>query len=152
MKMISAVVLVVALALGALWWVTDRAPVEPIAIDKARVRLTPGPAPMAGYFVMRNHTEAPARLVGVRSGDFERVMIHRTVVSEGSARMVHQAGGVLLAPGESASFEPGGLHLMLIQPRHDFEVGDSVELVLVFDGDEPGERRATFTVVPVTSP
>lgn len=152
MKMLSAAGLVIVLALAALWWVSDRAPVDPIAVDKARVRLTPGPAPMAGYFVMTNHTESAVRLGDVQSGDFERVMIHRTVVRDGSARMVHQDDGVLLAPGESATFEPGGLHLMLIDARRDFEVGDSLELVLVLEGIEPAERRVAFTVVPVTSP
>lgn len=151
MKLASAIVLVLVMVLGAVWWVSNRAPVEPLEVDHARLRLVPGGAPMAGYFEMRNHLDVPVRLVAARSSAFGQVMIHRTVVERDSARMEHQSGGVLVAPGETVRFEPGGLHLMLMRPQQVLEVGDSVEVVLVLEGADPAERSVRFTVIPVTS-
>lgn len=149
-KIASAIILVVALIGGALWWVAHMAPAEPVGIDNPRVRLVPAGKPMAGYFEISNHGDAVIRLVGARSQAFERVMMHRTVTTDGQSRMVHQ-DAVVLAPGESAAFEPGGLHLMLFSPADDLAVGDAVEIVLEFEGGEPAAMPVEFTVVPVTS-
>jgi len=151
MKIVSGIVLVIVLLAGALWWVSDRAPGEPLEIDNPRIRLVPGGAPMAGYLALANHTDAPVRLISAKSDAFGHVMIHRTVVSDGSARMEHQDKGVLIGSGETVTFEPKGLHLMLMQAQRELEVGDEVELILGFEGIEPAERTVTFTVVPVTS-
>lgn len=151
MKIVSGIVLVIALLAGALWWVADMAPSEPIEIQNPRVRLVPGSAPMAGYFTLTNHTGAPIRLVSAESEAFGRVMIHRTMISDGSARMAHQSDGVLAGVGETVAFEPQGLHLMLMRANRDFEVGDAVNIVLGFEGVEPAVLTVTFTVVPVTS-
>jgi copper(I)-binding protein len=152
MKILSGIVLVIVLLAGALWWVADMQPAEPIEIDNPRVRLVPGGAPMAGYFTLVNHTDSPVRLVSASSEAFGHVMIHRTVVSaDGSARMAHQDEGVLVGAGETVEFKPKGLHLMLMRARRELEVGEAVEIVLGFEGLEPAEHTVVFTVVPVTS-
>lgn len=152
MKIVSGILLIVVLLAGAIWWVADMAPAEPIEIDNPRVRLVPGGAPMAGYFTIANHTDSPVRLLSASSEAFGHAMIHRTVVSDdGSARMEHQNDGVLVGSGETVAFEPKGLHLMLMDASGELEVGEAVEIVLGFDGIEPAERAVSFTVVPVTS-
>ncbi len=151
MKIFSGIVLIVVLLLGAIWWVAEMPPAEPVEIDNPRVRLVPGGAPMAGYLTIANHTDAPVRLVSVASDAFGHVMMHRTVVSDGSARMEHQDGGVLIGAGERVAFEPGGLHLMLMDATGELAVGEAVDIVLGFEGVEPAERTVSFTVVPVTS-
>ncbi|MDT8449565.1 MAG: copper chaperone PCu(A)C [Wenzhouxiangellaceae bacterium] len=152
MKYTSAILTLAVLAAGAFWWVSGISPDAPLAIENARVRLVPGGGPMAGYMDIRNHSDAQIRLVEARSGAFGRVMIHRSVLEGGRAAMQHQAGGVRIEPGEVVSFEPGGLHLMLMQPQQTLKVGDPVEIVLEFDGIEPRLRPVSFTVVPVTAP
>jgi hypothetical protein len=151
MKIVSGILLVLALLAGALWWVADMRPAEPIEIENPRVRLVPGGGPMAGYFTLVNHSDAPVRLVSAESEAFGQVMIHRTRITDGSARMEHQADGVLVGVGETVAFEPKGLHLMLMRPRGELEVGEAVNIVLGFEGIEPAVRTVTFTVVPVTS-
>lgn len=152
MKTVSGIVLVVVLLGGALWWVADMTPAEPLSVDNPRIRLVPGGAPMAGYFKLSNHGDAPVRLTGVRSPAFAAAMIHRTVVSgDGAARMEHQNNGVLVTPGETTAFEPMGLHLMLMRAQRELRVGDEVTVVLEFEGASTAERAVTFTVVPVTS-
>lgn len=150
MKLASAIVALVVLLGGALWWVSQVAPESPIEVENARVRLVPGGGPMAGYMEIRNHTDDVIRLVSAESPAFGNVMIHRSSVRDGQARMEHQSDGVQIVPGEAVMFKPRGLHLMLIQPHHAFEVGDQVEIVLGFEGIVPAEWPVAFTVVPVT--
>jgi hypothetical protein len=126
-------------------------PAEPLEIENPRVRLVPGGAPMAGYFVIANHSDTSFRLAAARSEAFDHVMIHRTIVSDGQARMEHQHDGVRVSAGDRVSFEPRGLHLMMMRANRELAVGDDVEVVLEFEGIEPAERSVTFTVVPVTS-
>ena len=151
MKLASGIVALVALLAGALWWVTQVAPGEPLTVDNPRVRLVPGGGPMAGYMEISNHTDASIRLVAADSPAFGNVMIHRTVVRDGQARMEHQRGGVEIQPGGSAVFKPRDLHLMLMQPQTELEIGDTVDVVLTFEGIAPNEWPIAFTVVPVTS-
>ena len=151
MKLASAIVALVALLAGALWWVGQVAPKSPIEIENARVRLVPGGGPMAGYMEIRNHSDNVIRLVGAGSPAFGNVMIHRTIVRDGRARMEHQTDGVQIVPGDSAVFKPRDLHLMLMQPKGTLEVGDQVEVVLRFEGIAPADWPVAFTVVPVTS-
>ena len=151
MKFLSGALLVLVLLAGAVWWVADMSPAEPVEIDNPRVRLVPGGVPMAGFFSIANHTDSPIRLVSVATDAFGHAMIHRTVVTGDSAGMEHQARGVLVGAGETVSFEPGGLHLMLMRARRELQVGDAVEIILRFEGIEPAEWAVTFTVVPVTA-
>ncbi|MFO7764430.1 MAG: copper chaperone PCu(A)C [Wenzhouxiangellaceae bacterium] len=147
----SAVVALVALLAGALWWVAQVAPESPLTVDNPRVRMVPGGGPMAGYMEIGNHGDSPIRLVAADSPAFGNVMIHRTVVRDGQARMEHQRDGVQIQPGDSAVFKPRDLHLMLMQPQTELEVGDTVDVVLTFEGIEPADWPIAFTVVPVTS-
>lgn len=149
-KIASAIILVVVLLGGALWWVANMAPADPVGVDNPRVRLVPAGKPMAGYFRLSNRTDTALRLVGASSDAFGRVMMHRTITTDGQSRMVHQ-DVVVVAPGESVAFEPGGLHLMLLSPAADLAVGDAVEIALEFEGREPASMPVAFTVVPVTS-
>ncbi len=148
---VSAIALILIMAAGALWWVSDQPAAEDVEIKNARVRLVPGGGPMAGYLEIRNNSRAAIHLTAARSSAFDHVMIHRTVVSDGSARMEHQHEGVLITPGQTVVFAPRGLHLMLMRPQQELQIGDSLELVLEFEGLEPAERSASFTVVPITS-
>jgi hypothetical protein len=151
MRQLSAILAGVVLLVGAIWWVSEMEPSEPVEVENARIRLVPGGGPMAGYMTVRNNTDGMIRLVGATSDAFGRVMIHRTVIDDGQARMQHQAGGVSIAPGEAAAFEPRGLHLMLMQPQAELGVGDTVDVALTFEGLAPAELREPFTVVPVTA-
>ena len=88
---------------------------------------------LAGYMSLQNRGSRGYRLVGVSSTDFGRVMLHETEIRGGVVRMIHRAG-VSIAAGEEAVFAPGGLHLMLMQPRRVLRAGDRVSVDLVFAG------------------
>jgi copper(I)-binding protein len=105
-----------------------------VSVHDAWVRETPpGMTMMAGYMELRNNTSRPQVLVAASSSGFETVMIHRTIVKDGMAGMVH-ASQIELAPNASLSFAPGGYHLMLMNPKRTLRAGDPVVIKLEFRG------------------
>lgn len=93
----------------------------------------PGVSMMAGYMVLRNNTSRSQVLVAARSSGFETVMIHRAIVKDGMAGMVH-ASQIELRPNASLIFSPGGYHLMLMNPKRALRAGDPVVISLAFRG------------------
>ena len=113
-------------------------------IEQAWVRAAPpGASSLAGYLVLRNPCDAPVEVVDVESRDFGMPMIHRTEVVDGVSRM-RPAGRLVVAPGGSLRFEPGGLHLMLMKPLRPLADGDQAGLRLVL-----ADGRRVYADVPV---
>ena len=105
-----------------------------VSVRDAWIRETPpGMTMMAGYMALQNNTSRSQVLVAARSSDFETVMIHRTIVKDGMARMEH-ASQIELAPNASLIFAPGGYHLMLMNPKRPLRTGDPVVINLEFRG------------------
>ena len=103
------------------------------AITDAWVRQVPPTARMtAGYFRIHNPGPAPLVITGVESPLFGLIELHGTFTEDGVARM-RQQETVTVPPGESVSFEPGGLHLMLMQPVNGIPSSGTLELTLQFD-------------------
>ena len=93
--------------------------------------MPPGMTMLAGYMELRNNTSRPQVLVTANSPGFERVMIHRTIVKDGMAGMVH-ASQIELTPNASLIFAPGGYHLMLMNPKRTLRASDPVVINLEF--------------------
>ena len=98
----------------------------------------------SGYLVIRNPTAKPVRLRSAASSVAHSVTLHRSVVSGGVAHMEALTDGLVIPPGGSASFQPGGNHLMLEGLSHPLKVGDKVTVRLSFDAGPPLD--ATFEV------
>lgn len=90
----------------------------------------PGTSMTAGYLQLANRSDRPIRITSVKSPQFARVEMHETIVSDGVARM-RPIESLTVGPGESLRFEPGGRHLMLMQP--DEPLGD---VTLYFHADD----------------
>lgn len=104
----------------------------PLMADNAWIReAPPGAAAMAGYMNLMNPGDKAVILVGASSPAFAKVMLHRTVMDEGVAKMVHQNQIEIPAKG-TVTFEPNGYHLMLMKPKQQLKVGDKVEVTLEF--------------------
>ena len=93
----------------------------------------PGVGVMAGYMELRNNRSRPHVLVAASSSGFEIATIHRTIIKDGIAGMVH-APQVELAANASLIFAPGGYHLMLMTPKRTLRAGDAVVINLEFRG------------------
>lgn len=105
-----------------------------VSVRDAWVReAPPGMTMMAGYMELRNNTSRPQVLVAASSPGFGNVMIHRTIVKDGMAGMVH-APQIELTPNASFTFAPGGYHLMLMNPKRTLRAGDPVVIKLEFRG------------------
>lgn len=105
-----------------------------VSVRDAWIRETPpGMTMMAGYMELRNNTSRPQVLVAASSSGFESLMIHRTIVKDGMAGMVH-APQIELAPYASLIFAPGAYHLMLMNPKRTLRAGDPVVIELEFRG------------------
>jgi copper(I)-binding protein len=110
-------------------------PAGSLVVSEAWVRQVPPAARMtAGYLKLRNTGTEPAVIVGAESPMFNAVEIHGTVTVDGMARM-RQQESVTVPPGETVSFEPGGLHLMLMQAVDGIPGAGEVPLsLLLADG------------------
>ena len=91
----------------------------------------PNAAVMAAYLTLHNHSAKTFTLISVASPDFERVEMHRTEQHDGMTKML-PVSRVMLSTNGSVSFQPGGMHLMLMKPKKQLKSGDSISLSLFF--------------------
>lgn len=114
-----------------------------LVVSDAWVReAPPGAAMLAAYMTISNRGPAPRVLTGVESPNFSHVMLHRSVVIDGIARMIHQ-DALEIPAGGSLVLEPGSYHLMMPAPADRLERGDCVEFTLHMKNGESLAVRAT---------
>lgn len=97
-------------------------------------RATPKGAPVGvGYLVIENRGSAVDRLLSISSETSGRVEMHEMAVTDGVMRMRPLPKGVEIAPGLTAKFEPGGLHIMFVDLKRPLEKGDRIKATLNFE-------------------
>lgn len=107
-----------------------------LMVDNAWIReAPPGASALAGYMTIMNKSDSPRVLVGASSPAFGMVMLHRTVMEDGMAKMVHQKS-ITIPAGGMITFEPNSYHLMLMKPKQALKAGDMVEITLKFKNGE----------------
>lgn len=95
-------------------------------VSQGWIRLLPGGMPMqAGFGRIDNRCPMPATVVGARSAAYASVELHETRVVDGISRM-RAVPELRIAPDGAAVLQPGGLHLMLMQPRAPLKPGSRV--------------------------
>lgn len=89
-------------------------------------------APGAFYMTITGGAEDD-RIVGAESPGCGETVIHESVEDdEGMMMMQHVEGGIPVAAGSEVVLEPGGLHLMCLEPTDALVVGESVPLTVAF--------------------
>jgi periplasmic copper chaperone A len=113
-----------------------------ISVTDPWIREAPPVARMlAAYMTISNDSKNAVQLESATGDDFEMVDIHRTETHEGMSHMMKQTG--LQIKGEDkVRLEPGGYHLMLMNPRRHLQADDKVLLKLHFDNGEAIEVMA----------
>ncbi|MEO8803750.1 MAG: copper chaperone PCu(A)C [Rudaea sp.] len=106
-----------------------------LQIQHAWIRWLPGDLPAAGYAIVANTSNKPARLLGADSPDYGGVMLHQSFKQDGTERMQMVVGIDIPAHGR-ITLAPGGYHLMLMHAKHPIAPGDRVHLNLHFSGDQ----------------
>lgn len=119
-----------------------------IAVASPWLRETPPGAPVAGGFLtLQNPSSDDDRLLAVESALAQRVEIHVMRDEGGVARMRELADGLPLPAGATVELQPGGHHLMFIQPQRPLQAGEQVDATLVFE--HAGRVPVTFEVRPL---
>ena len=103
----------------------------------------PNASVLAAYMIISNTGTTDAQITDVASPDFEHAELHRTVVEGGIARMI-RINSLEIPAGKALSLDPGGIHLMLIDPQRALHEGDSVTLTI-----RTGDGASTTLSVPV---
>jgi periplasmic copper chaperone A len=133
----------VSVALGLCVLAGPAAASQPLTISHAWLRFLTPQIPAAGYFTLYNGGQHAAVLTGATSPDCGKLMLHKSVVENGSASMQMVAEVVVPAHG-SVTFHPGGYHLMCMSPSPAIAPGHSMPVSLSFkDGSTV---TATFPV------
>jgi len=107
-----------------------------LTFEGAWVRaLPPGQPNTAAYLTVTNTGTEGVTIVGGTADIAGSVEIHTTREVDGYQRM-EQLSEVALAPGQSRSFSPGGMHLMLLELRKMPAPGDRVQLCFTLAAGE----------------
>lgn len=91
----------------------------------------PGIMTSAVYMTLENHSGSNLDLVGVSSPSFEMGHLHKTSMVDGLMTMAPVAQ-LSIPSHASVSFEPGGLHIMLMGAKAPLKPGDTFPVTLVF--------------------
>ena len=103
-----------------------------LSVQDAWVRAIPGAAVAGAYLTLHNGGTHPVVVSGVRSPAADTAMIHETTIVNGQSTMrAHEP--LLIAPGDTVRFAPGGLHIMLHALKRPLAAGDEVPLVLLLE-------------------
>lgn len=121
------VMVAVAFSLAPLPASADTAGCVPQITD-GWIRVPPAAIPvLAGFGTIDNSCDTPQTVVAGSSPDFAEVSIHETRFEDGMAKM--RAVPELVVPaGGSTTLKPGGLHMMLMQPRAIPMAGDVIRI------------------------
>ena len=113
----------------------------PLIVQNAWMRAVPGADTAAVYLVLKNTGTQPVIVVGVNSPAASHVMVHETSNVNGQSQMrMHDK--LVVAPGQSVSFQPGGLHIMLSGMKKRITIGQTVPLILLLANGGPVQVAA----------
>lgn len=98
----------------------------------------------AAYVHIENGTATNDTLLSVTSKVAEKAQMHESYQDEQGRVAMRPAGQQAIASGDELAFEPGGLHIMLINLKRELAVGDSASVTLSFA--QLGDRTITLPV------
>ena len=111
---------------------------DDVVVEDAWARASIGVnRPGAAYMTIRNTGDEAVTLTGLRTDLAMMPDIHETSTNAEGVSSMAPAGQIEIAPGESVSLEPGGLHAMLMRLQRPMVEGENFSLTLDFsDGGE----------------
>ena len=101
-----------------------------VIVTAATVRLLPPSVPnTAAYFSIQNSSDTTKILIGASAAFATKAEIHNHIMVNDMMRMEQQSE-VVINPGQSVQFAPGGLHIMLFGLKQPLSEGESVAISL----------------------
>lgn len=93
--------------------------------------------PSAAFMTVRNTGEDPVTLTSLETPLAMKSTIHETQIDANGVISMRLSGEILIAPGNSVTLKPGGLHVMLMNLQKPMKQGDAFSLTLNFrDGGQ----------------
>ena len=130
---IATFCLSLALSTHALAGDAGMAKVGDLMIHDGWARASIGSAPnSAAYMSLMIHGDAADKLIAVKSPVAESAELHNHVM-EGDIAKMRQVEAIEVKPGEMATLEPGGFHVMLMGLKEPLNAGDVLPLTLTFE-------------------
>lgn len=121
---------------------------SPLIVQNAWLRKAPGSDTAAVYLLLRNPGTQPIIVIGVKTPAAGNAMIHESSTVGGQSRMrMHDK--LVIAPGQTVAFEPGGLHVMLSGLRKPLTIGQTVPMILLLANG--GTVQVVAAVRPLTA-
>jgi copper(I)-binding protein len=101
-------------------------------------------APNAAFYLsIDNHGDQADRLVGADSPACGATELHEMYAQEDGVMGMRPVESIEVAAGGTVTLEPGGFHIMCIDRKEDFAVGDTVPLTLQFETAGPRQYQVT---------
>lgn len=111
------------------------------------------PAPQAGnsavYLTLMNQGDAADALLRVESDVAAAVELHETKM-EGDVMKMSPLASIGIPAGGSASLQPGGMHVMLVNVKRELAPGDTITLTLNFENAGPMTVEAQVRAADAT--
>ena len=126
MRFLQVLPVVLVLATAA-----QAAPATKLEVARAWSRPAAAGTNGVGYLTLANRGPGTETLLSVETVVAQRVEMHQTSMAGGIMSMQRLDKGLIIAPGKSVTFAPGGYHLMLIGLQKALAVGDRVPATLV---------------------
>ncbi|WP_225769698.1 copper chaperone PCu(A)C [Inquilinus sp. Marseille-Q2685] len=121
------------LAIGVLSTAAAEADPGGIAVDGAWARATPkGAVTGVVYVTLANNGPNADRLLGASSPIAETIQFHSSSSESGVMKM-DQLSALDLAPGETVTLKPGGIHMMMLGLTQPLREGQTFPLTLTFE-------------------
>lgn len=122
-----------ALAIGVLTATAAEADPSSISVEHAWSRATPkGAVTGVGYVTITNNGTGEDRLLGASSPVAETIQFHAGSTESGVMKMT-QLPALDLAPGQTVTLKPGGIHMMMMGLTQPLREGQTFPLTLTFE-------------------
>lgn len=102
------------------------------AVDPYMRLMPPGATATAAFMTLRNGGDKDVKLVKAESPVAKTVELH-THINEGGVMKMRQVNAIDVKSKNQTVLEPGGLHIMMINPVGTVKEGDKVAITLGFD-------------------
>jgi copper(I)-binding protein len=119
-----------------------------LQISAPWARATPKGATIGGgYMTITNTGTTPDRLTGSSSPISDKVELHEMSMDNGVMKMRPLASGLEIKPGQTATFKPGGFHVMFVGLKQPLMQGQAFTVTLEFE--KAGKVEVDYSVAGI---
>jgi periplasmic copper chaperone A len=120
-----------------------------LVVEAPWLRATPGGAQVAGgYMKITNTGKEADRLVGGTLDQAQCFEVHEMTMVDNVMKMRPMPNGIEIKPGEAVELKPGGYHIMGMDLRGGYLVGQTIKGTLKFE--KAGTVAIEYRVGPIS--